>query len=136
MDMPVRRLRGERGTAAETVVIFPAFMMLLLMIVQYALWLHASHVALAAAQEGARIARMATTNAASQEGQGETKAKSFLSALGPNIISNPQVSGFRTNDTARIVVTGNGTSIIPGFTFTITKSSEGPVERFRARTDR
>src|SRR5437588_11508358 len=133
MDMPIRRLRGEAGTAAETVVIFPVFITLLLMIVQYALWLHASHVALAAAQEGARVARMATTNAPSQEQQGEAKARSFLGALGPNIIASPQVSGSRTNDMARIQVTGSGTSIIPGFTFTITKSSEGPVERFRAR---
>jgi Flp pilus assembly protein TadG len=117
------------------VVIFPVFITLLLMIVQYALWLHASHVAMAAAQEGARVARMATMNAPSQELQGEAKARSFLSALGPNIIGSPQVSGSRTNDMARIQVTGSGTSIIPGFTFTITKSSEGPVERFRARTD-
>jgi Flp pilus assembly protein TadG len=133
--MPVRRVRGEAGTAAETVVIFPVFIVLLLMIVQYALWLHASHVALAAAQEGARVARMAATNGPNQEQQGEAKARSFLGALGPNIISNPQVSGFRTNDVAHVDVTGAGTSIIPGFTFRIHKSSEGPVERFRARTD-
>src|SRR3954447_19830039 len=133
--MRIRRLSGETGAAAETVVIFPVFIVLLLMIVQYALWLHASHVAQAAAQEGARIARMATVDGVGQERQGEDKAKSFLNALAPNIIDSPQVTGFRTNDTARIQVTGSGTSIIPGFTFTITKASEGPIERFRARTD-
>ena len=135
--MRSRRLRGEAGAAAETVVIFPAFILLLLMVVQFALWLNASHVALAAAQEGARVARMAATDGAAQEQQGEAKAASFLAALAPHTINGPPtVKGFRTNDTAGIEVIAQGTSIIPGFpSFSIDKTSEGPVERFRSRTD-
>jgi Flp pilus assembly protein TadG len=133
--MRARRLRGEAGAAAETVVIFPAFMLLILLIIQYALWLHASHALHAAAEEGARVARLAAANAPAQEVQGENTARKYVTALASNVVTSPQVSGWRTADRAHIDVTGNGTSVIPGFNFSIHKSSEGPVERFRPRTD-
>ena len=58
MNLP-RRARGERGSATtELVIAMPALLLLIMSIIQFGLWYHASHVAKAAAQEGVRAARI------------------------------------------------------------------------------
>ena len=119
-------MRGEDGATTEFVVAFPAFFFLIMVVVQFALWLHASHVAQAAAQEGARAARVASAQA------GEERAQRFLDNLAPSLITNRQVSASRGSDAARVEVWGDATSLIPGFgAFRIHEVSTGPVERFR-----
>lgn len=119
-------MRGEHGATTELVVAFPAFFFLLMVVVQFALWLHASHVAQAAAQEGARTARVTSAEA------GEERARRFLDNLAPSLITNRQVSASRGSDAARVDVWGDATSLIPGFrAFRVHEVSTGPVERFR-----
>ena len=81
--MPVRRLRGERGATTEMVIILPALLFLIFLGIQFALWFHASHLALAAAQEGARAARVANAtdpvSARGAEQTGEDTANQFAS---------------------------------------------------------
>ena len=56
--MNVKVRRGERGDAAvEAVLITPVLLFLIMVVIQFGLWYHASHVAEAAAQEGASAAR-------------------------------------------------------------------------------
>src|SRR5689334_14542308 len=73
--------RGERGQAlVEAAVAFPLLLMMAIALVQFGLYAHASHVVMAAAQEGARVA-------AAEDGglhAGVAQAQAVLQAgLGP-----------------------------------------------------
>ena len=124
--MRPRRLRGEAGSTTELVLAFPAFFLLIFIAIQFALWYHASHVALAAAQEGARAARVSGDQAA-----GETRTNYFLDHLSPAVITGRQVQATADTDNVRVDVWGTAESILPGFKLTIHEHSQGPVERFR-----
>ena len=126
-----RKGTGETGAAAtETVLITPALLLLLMLIVQFALWFHASHVASAAAQEGARAARLE----GGTEAAGVAKANALLDSLGQKIITERRVRprGSAAADTAGVEVTGYSVPVVPGLRLPVRAVSEGPVERFRA----
>src|SRR4051794_21902947 len=54
-----RRLRGDRGAVTvELVIATPLLLLMLLAIVQFALWSHATHIAQAAASQGLAAARV------------------------------------------------------------------------------
>lgn len=126
--MAVGRLRGERGATTELVVLFPAFFVLLILSIQFALYYHASHVALAAAQEGARTLRVTQDVAA-----GENTARGLLLNLSRPTLPDGEPHGHLDPDgTAHMEVTGTVESILPGFTFKVHEQSQGPVETFRA----
>ena len=136
--MRARLRRGERGSATELVVVFPFVMFLLLLVIQFALWYHATHVAQAAAQEGARVARVAVpagqpADSPAQRDAGIQRAQDFLAGMGA--FDDKQVTGTRDASVARVDVTGTAPSLVPGFTLTIHEHSEGPVERFRAANE-
>jgi len=111
------------------VIVFPLFFFLVFAGIQFALWHHASHVAMAAAQEGARTLRV-TSSAA----KGEERANTMLRHLSTDPM---EVHGsIDRSDIAHLVVQGKAQSILPGFTFTVYEHSDGPVERFRGDTGR
>ena len=120
------------------VIILPALLFLIFLGIQFALWFHASHVALAAAQEGARAARVANATspatARAAEQAGEDTANQFLTGVAPTLLSNTSVVATVSGgyDRVRVDVKGDGVTIVPGFTVKISEHSEGPVERFRA----
>src|SRR5437879_2145562 len=99
----------------------------LLAIVQVALWFHASHVAAAAAQEGARSARLAEGSAAAGEG----KARDFLHLSAGGLLTDLVVSARRDRDSATVEVRGHVISLLPGFHPPVQAVSSGPVESFR-----
>jgi hypothetical protein len=111
------------------VIVFPLFFLLVFLGIQFALWTHGSHVALAAAQEGARTARVSRDAVA-----GESRANDFLNQLGTEVVRARRVQASVVARTARVDVWGTGLSILPGFTFTIHEHSEGPLEEFRGDT--
>src|SRR4051794_9479658 len=96
----------DRGSSSviELVVLAPVLMLMVFVIVQAALYMHARHVALAAAQEGARVAR--TTDLTSPAGLGvaRTATVGYLRQLGADITSDPQVNVSRDLTTATVVV--------------------------------
>ena len=120
---------GERGAATpELVVDTPALLFLLLLVVHVGLWFHASHVASAAAQEGARAAR----NQGGTEADGAEAAEALLARLGARLVDDPQVTTLVDAETARVTVTGYGPTVVPGLRLKVRAVSEGPVERFRS----
>jgi len=125
--MSARRLRGESGSTTELVVVFPFVMFLLMLVIQFGLWYHASHVAQAAAQEGARAARTVSADAGRQRAQG------FLAGMGA--FDDKRVAASRDAHVARVDVWGRAPSLVPGLTLRIHEHSEGPVERFRAENE-
>jgi len=120
------------------VIVLPALLFLIFLGIQFALWFHASHVALAAAQEGARTARVADVVDGASAGQAQQaahdRASQFLGEVAPTLIKNSQVVASVDTDRVVVDVRGDGISIVPGFAVRIHEHSEGPVERFRGDT--
>jgi hypothetical protein len=95
--------------------------------VQFALWQHAIHIADAAAQEGARAARLEGGTAA----DGAARAREFLAQLSPTILIHPEVVARRNADTARVEISGEALMVVPGLHLSVRAASQGAVEVFR-----
>lgn len=107
-------------------LIFPALLFALMLIIQFALWAHATSVAEAAAQDAAAVARRAD---GSQAG-GAAAANKALATLGPKMLTSRSVNVTRSATTASVTVTGQVVSLVPGVTLRVRETAEGPVERF------
>lgn len=125
-----RHCRGrddERGSAtAELVIATPLLLLLILGIVQFALWEHAVHVAQATAQQGLAAGRIqgGTGDAATQE------ARSVLEQLGSGVLVHPSVTATRGTVTTTVVVTGQAEGILPFLSLPVRSVATGPTERF------
>lgn len=127
MDRPGRA--DEQGAAtAELVLVTPLLLFMILLVVQFGLWFHASHVASAAAQEGARAARVEGSSA----GAGQDRAEALLDSLGRRLVLERLVTSTRDGDVARVEVAGVAPQVVPGLRLPISAESEAPVEEFRA----
>ena len=124
-----RRGSGEeRGSAAvELVLLTPLLMVCVLVVVQFALWQHARHVLLAAAQEGARAARAQGATAE----DGRLRARDYIVQIGPDLVTEPSIEVDRTLDLVTVRIRGQAVNIVPGLPLRVTATSAGPVERFR-----
>jgi Flp pilus assembly protein TadG len=123
--------RGQAGSATtELVLLMPVVLLLVLLIVQFGLWLHARQVATAAAQEGLVAAQVETGTAAA----GHDRAVAFLTRAGG--LREVRVDAARDLTTARVVVTGTTPAVIPGTAFGVSGVAVGPVERWVAEPDR
>jgi len=121
-------LRAERGSASlEVVLIFPAVILLIALIIQFALWEQATHAAIAAAQDGVQVARLEGSTASA----GKSRAEDFLQQTARTLISSPVVTASRNNETAMVTITGTVTSLVPGLHLQVEGSASGVVERFR-----
>jgi Flp pilus assembly protein TadG len=120
--------KAEDGSSTvEVVIVFPLLILTLMLVFQFAFWYHARHVALAAAEEGARAARVDTGTAAA----GAARAERFVRDLGSSVIVNPKVSASRNLDVARVEVSGQARNVVPGLRLPSRQASQGPIERFR-----
>lgn len=129
MRRRARPRRGDRGAgAAELVIAVPLLMLLILLIVQFAIWAHASSVAQATAEEALAATRVQDGSAAA----GQQRAAQVLSQIGRSVLVSPQVSVTRTAGTATVQITGTAEEVlpVPGFAFPVRITVTGPVERF------
>jgi Flp pilus assembly protein TadG len=123
-----RARRDERGDAAvEAVLITPVLLFLIMVVIQFGLWYHASHVAQAAAQEGTSAARV--QGATAQDGQ--VRAQQFMAGAAPALVSGVTVIATRDGNITRVEVNGTVGSLVPGLTFHVHGEAQSPVERFR-----
>ena len=123
------RASGERGSATlEITVLFPVVLLLLLGVVQGALYYHARDVALAAAADGLTAAR----SRAGSADEGRRAAVAFLDrAGGGEMLPDAKVNAVRTGLAATVIVTGRAVSLLPGIPgWSISQTASGPVERF------
>ena len=127
-----RALHGDRGASAVELAVF-AFVLLLasMMIIQFALWFDARHAALAAAQDGDRVARdSAATNGnwmtlASQE------TMRYYRGLNTGVLDNVEQPQIGTDgNTVSVTVSGTLNGIIR---LHISATVTGPIECFRAQ---
>ena len=120
----------ERGSSAiELVLVTPVLVALVFAVVQAALLWNAQHVAVAAAQQGARLARTAV-----QSGQTDAQVRAatvaYLHSLGASVTETPTVAVRHVGGWVTVTVTARAVSLIPGATLTVHGSSRGPVESF------
>lgn len=113
--------------SAELVVATPLLLLLVLAVVQFALWQHAVHVANAAAQEGARSARLEGGSPAA----GQARAESLLGSLGRTTLADPNVTVRLDGERARVEVSGYASSVLPFLRLPVRAASDGPLETFR-----
>jgi Flp pilus assembly protein TadG len=125
-------LASDRGASAvELVILAPALIFVSMLIIQFALWLDATHAALAAAQEGDRAARAAEFNQSGWQQTATQVAMNYYHGLDTSVLGNvsvSQVSYDQGTNTVAVTVSGRLAGIFP---LTINETVSGPVECFR-----
>jgi Flp pilus assembly protein TadG len=114
------------AVTAELVIATPLLLVLVLLVVQFALWQHGLHVATAAAEEGERAARLEGGTAAA----GAARARQFLATLGPNVVVAPKITAQRGPATARVEIHATAQRLVPWLSLPIHAVAEGPLEQF------
>jgi len=130
-----RRLAGDRGAgSAELVVATPLLMLLILLVIQFGIWAHATHVAQATAEEALAAARLQGATAAA----GQNRASQVLGQIGGAILISPRVTVTRTATTVTVTITADAERVVPlpGLALPVTVTVTGPVERFVPATQR
>jgi Flp pilus assembly protein TadG len=127
MVSPSRRDREGGATTTELVVVMPFLILLIFLVVHVGVWLHATQIARAAAQEGSRAARVETGSIAA----GQARAEAFLAGLGDSVLEDEVVTVKADGQTAKVEVRGRALAVLPFLRFDVVATSEGPVERFR-----
>ena len=117
-------------------MLFPLAFFLILMTVQFALYMFSRHVAIAAAQEGARVARVEEATNGQWQQDATDKAVTWVTQLGPSL-TMPDPPQANLADTVggvqnvSVTVTVSVPSILPFMgAFAVTEQSTGPVEQF------
>jgi Flp pilus assembly protein TadG len=128
--MLVRTLaRDERGAvSAELVIATPLLLLLIMGVIQFALWQHATHVAGAVAQQGLAVGRLQGETAAA----GQSEAQSVLDQLGSGVLVDSNIIATRTGTTTTVVVTGHAESIVGLFSLPVKATATGPTEIYSA----
>jgi len=114
--------------------------------VQVGLWYHAQAIGLAAAQEGARAARLPAASEAAADAAGVARARGYLQQLGNDVLvrSTVQITPERAAANARATALGGVgdvvsirvrarvISVVPGLALSVDEVSTVTVERFRS----
>lgn len=131
---------SDRGSSAvELAFLAPAFLGVIMLIVQFGLWFNAREIALAAAQAGARVAREEAGDETQQTWQGDASsaAESYYRALNTHLLGSLTATSVGPiNGTQDVGVTVSGPlgySVFSWFgsTWTVTETVTGPIECFR-----
>ena len=120
-------VRDERGAvSAELVIATPLLLLLIMGVIQFALWQHAEHIASAVAQQGVAVGRLQGESAAA----GQAQAQSVLHQLGPSVLVGSNITATRTNATTTVTVTGHAESIVGLFSLPVKAVATGPTETY------
>ncbi|WP_018640271.1 TadE/TadG family type IV pilus assembly protein [Parafrankia elaeagni] len=123
---PTRRSSRDAGAVSvELVIATPLLMTMLLLVVQYALWAHASHIAATAARRGADAARAYGAPPTA----GPDSAQITLDQLGDRVLTGTHIQLDAHPDTVTLTITGSAISLLPGFSLPVTGHATGAVER-------
>jgi hypothetical protein len=120
--------RNDSGShAVEFAIVAAPLLIVTFMVLQAALVFHARSMALAAATQGAQVARGYNSSLTA----GKNKAESFLGTVGTGL-EDPEVEAEESVTDVTITVRGEAISIIPFLTFEVAQTASGPKERFVA----
>ncbi|MEV6445142.1 TadE/TadG family type IV pilus assembly protein [Amycolatopsis sp. NPDC051716] len=122
-----RALSGERGSVtAELMIATPLLLLALLVIIQFALWSHATHVAQAAAAEALAAARVQNGTATA----GRAAGQQMLDELAQGPLRSSQIDVVRTETSVSASVQGEAVAVLPGMHLHVHAEAAGEVERF------
>jgi K+-transporting ATPase A subunit len=122
-------MSDERGDAVtETVLVMPVLLVMVMLVIQFGLWYHAQHVVQAAAQEGARAARMEGMTAA----DGRARAETFLVVTGSAAVQGAVIEADRSPELVTVRVQGRAPAVVPGLRLGVRSAATSSVEAFRA----
>lgn len=111
----------------EAVLVVPVLMLVLLVIMQFCLWMHATQVAQLAASEGDQVARSVGGGPAA----GVASARAVLDGPGSDVTGSSVVVSVLPGESEWLQVTGRAISIVPGLSFSVSASAIGPIQQFR-----
>lgn len=126
------RVRGTRhsgddgSSIVELAIVFPALLLVVMTTIEFGIWMHARHVAQAAADDG--LARVQQLNGTADLGRAE--ARTSLARLAGTMLTHPSVTATRDRTTASVTIDATSISVVPFFTLTVHERVSGPVERF------
>jgi Flp pilus assembly protein TadG len=124
--------KDQRGAGTvELVVATPVLLLLILLIAQFALYMHATHIAQAAASEALSATRVSGGSAAA----GNAVGQRVLAQLGGGPLQDSSVNAQRDGVRASVTVTGTVASVLPFLTLSTHAEAVGAVEKFTSPTD-
>lgn len=129
---PRVRLRDSGATSLELALLTPILLLVMLTVVQFAMVYHARHVALAAAQGGARVARGEVRG--DWKGRSEQTARTQVRQFGSRLLGNAGAQAGGDGSERWVEVSGEAVRVIPFFTFRVRQRSGGPIECYRPDT--
>ncbi|HEY3810406.1 MAG TPA: TadE/TadG family type IV pilus assembly protein [Acidimicrobiales bacterium] len=119
--------RDERGAvSAELVIATPLLLLLIMGVIQFALWEHAEHIATAVAQQGVSVGRLQGETAAA----GQNQAQSVLDQLGSTVLASSKITATRTDELTTVTVTGHAESIVGLFSLPVKATASGATENY------
>jgi Flp pilus assembly protein TadG len=119
----------ERGySVVELVILLPLLFVVVVGIIQFALYAMAGNAAQTAASQALAAVKAQGGTAA----EGQAQAEAVLAEMTGSILSDKSVAVARGGQQATVTVTGQAVSIF-GVTIHITKTVQGPVERLYQR---
>ena len=119
--------RSERGAvAAELVIATPLLLLLIMGVIQFALWEHAVHIADAVAQQGVSVGRLQGEPAEA----GAQQARSVLDQLGPSVLTGVTITATKTTEMTTVSVTGHAESILGVFSLPVSATATGASEQY------
>jgi hypothetical protein len=121
--------RDSGATSLELALLTPILLLVMLLVVQFAMVYHARHVALAAAQGGARVARSEVNG--DWKGRSEQTARGQVQQFGSRLLGDARTEAGGDGDERWVEVSGEAVQVIPFFTFRVHQRSGGPVECYR-----
>jgi Flp pilus assembly protein TadG len=118
--------RDDRGTASvEVTLAMPLLGLLLLVVVQFAVWAHATHIAQAAANQGVQTSRAYGSTVA----VGVEDTNAILDQTAGSILVERTVTANNTATTSTVTVDGEAAAVLPGLSLPIHVSVTAPRER-------
>jgi len=121
------KCRGGRDRGSVTVefaIAAPLMLFLLMLIVQFALWAHATHIAQAAANAGVQATRVHGGTIAA----GEAQTQAVLDQMSGSTLADPTVTVSRTPTAATVTVDGTATAVLPGLSLPVHATVTAPRE--------
>lgn len=107
----------------ELVIAVPALLLMVLTVVQFAVYEHARHIAQAVAAHAVTTARVQGGTTAA----GQAAGRQLLTQLGPTL-TGATIDVRRGTDRVTVTVTGHAETVLPGMHLPITVTSDGPIE--------
>jgi Flp pilus assembly protein TadG len=119
--------RPDAGAAtAELVIAMPLLLLMVMFVIQAGVWMHATHIAQAAATRAASTAAAYQSSA----GAGQFAGGDTLAAIGSGVLKNPSVSVTRTATEARVEIRGTAETVVPGIHWQVSTVVVRPVEHW------